>query len=43
MDPNFQEKVQDSKGDTTEGKGITLDKEQVKEKNKEHKKKKGFC
>jgi small GTP-binding protein len=43
LDPNFQEKVQDTKGETDQDKGITLDKEQVKEKNKEHKKKKGFC
>ena len=43
LDPNFQEKVQDTKGETNQDKGITLDKEQVKEKNKEHKKKKGFC
>ena len=43
LDPNFQEKVQDAKVGGEE-KGITLNKEQEKAKNKEQKKKKGgFC
>ena len=43
LDPNFQEKVQDIKNEKEQDKGITLDKKKEIEKNKEHKKKKGFC
>ena len=43
LDPNFQEKVQDIKNEKEQDKGITLDKKKEIEKNKENKKKKGFC
>ena len=43
LDPNFQEKVKDIKNEKEQDKGITLDKKKEIEKNKEQKKKKGFC
>ena len=43
LDPNFQEKINLQKNENNQEKVITLDAKDVKEKDKEKKKKKGFC
>ena len=43
LDPNFQEKVQETKIEKDQQQNVTLEKKKVIEQNKTHKKKKGFC